>query len=339
LSQNAGEDTRLTGATRRPSSFSAAPEVPLQPYQQPDQTAEPTSTTNRFVDRLARTNTASGRPVPLATSRSGRNLASIASASDTALTSAESYADSSPTPSLDGTPTPAPRNASKDGVFKKPTALTSAIHANRTGPGSVATDNATQRERAQTREQPPRTVLTRPTSTAPSLTNDGPTSRSRAASVISRASSRMSDVPDAFDGPDESRKPPLGGTGKMPLGTSRRTVGAPEQTVSSAGAKVGYDGSNASTIIRESSSIISRLARAESTLPHPIDDRIDHDALAKARATTRELEEIKIRLKLMENRRSEDAERIMALEARAMEAETKAQNFDKLRSRSEILRI
>lgn len=34
----------------------------------------------------------------------------------------------------------------------------------------------------------------------------------------------------------------------------------------------------------------------------------------------------------MENRRSEDAERIMGLEARAIEAETRAQNFDKLRS-------
>lgn len=34
----------------------------------------------------------------------------------------------------------------------------------------------------------------------------------------------------------------------------------------------------------------------------------------------------------MESRRSEDAERIMGLEARAIEAETRAQNFDKLRS-------
>lgn len=54
--------------------------------------------------------------------------------------------------------------------------------------------------------------------------------------------------------------------------------------------------------------------------------------MSKSRATHRELEETKIRLKLMENRRLEDAERIMSLEARAMEAETKAQNFDKLRS-------
>ena len=65
---------------------------------------------------------------------------------------------------------------------------------------------------------------------------------------------------------------------------------------------------------------------------------MDPDALAKSRATIRELDETKIRLKLMESRRAEDAERILALEARAMEAETKAQNFDKLRSMSEIQR-
>lgn len=72
--------------------------------------------------------------------------------------------------------------------------------------------------------------------------------------------------------------------------------------------------------------------------PHAADDRMDPDALAKSRATIRELDETKIRLKLMESRRAEDAERILALEARAMEAETKAQNFDKLRSMSEIQR-
>lgn len=249
LSQNAGDETRLTNATRRTSNVSAASEALPQPQRQPDQTAEPLSTTNRFVDRLARTNTASGRPAPLAASRSGRNLASIASASDTALTSAESYADSSPTPSLDGTPTPAPRNASKDGVFKKPTALTSAIHANRTGSSSVVPDNAIQRERAQSREQPPRTALARPSSTAPSVTSDGGPSRSRAASVISRASSRMSDVPDAFDGPDETRKPALAGTGKIPMGTSRRTADAPGQAI--AGLKVGSESGHVNTIIRE----------------------------------------------------------------------------------------
>jgi hypothetical protein len=66
--------------------------------------------------------------------------------------------------------------------------------------------------------------------------------------------------------------------------------------------------------------------------PSTVETRPDLEALAKLRATSRELEEIKIRLKLMENRRSEDAERIMGLEARAIEAETRAQNFDKLRS-------
>jgi hypothetical protein len=63
-----------------------------------------------------------------------------------------------------------------------------------------------------------------------------------------------------------------------------------------------------------------------------LEPRPDAELLAKTRATARELEEIKIRLKLMESRRSEDAERIMGLEARAIEAETRAQNFDKLRS-------
>ncbi|KAJ9107379.1 hypothetical protein QFC21_000829 [Naganishia friedmannii] len=63
------------------------------------------------------------------------------------------------------------------------------------------------------------------------------------------------------------------------------------------------------------------------------DARSEQDILSKSRANHRELEETKIRLKLMESRRTEDAERIMGLEARAMEAETKAQNFDKLRTK------
>lgn len=253
LSQNTGDDTRVTGAVRRASHASAASEVQPQQPGQSDQTVDPASITSRFANRLARATTAAERPAPLATSRSGRNLASIASVSDTALTSSESYADSSPTPSLDGTPTPAPRNAPKDGVFKEPTALTSALHANRTATGVVAVDNAPQRERAQPRqEQPARHASTRPTSAAPSVTNDREPSRSRAVSVMSRASSRMSDLDDAFGGSNEPPKPTSTETGSMSLNASRGTLDASGRAaVPGAGAMAGPEGANSSTINRE----------------------------------------------------------------------------------------
>lgn len=228
LSLNAGDDSRGVGTSRRASQASVTSEVQAQPRRPSDQTSESPSTTNRLINRLARSTETSDRPPPIATSRSGRNLASIASISDTAFTSSESYADSSPTPSLDGTPTPAPRNVPRDGVFKRPTALTSAIHASRTGGSSIAADNAPQREQAPLRqEQPARNALSRQPSVAPSTTNDGGMSRSRAASVISRTSSRMSEVPDAFDDPNEMRKPPMGETGSRPLAATSGATAPP----------------------------------------------------------------------------------------------------------------
>jgi dynactin 1 len=46
----------------------------------------------------------------------------------------------------------------------------------------------------------------------------------------------------------------------------------------------------------------------------------------------RELEDLRIKIRVLEGRRAEDAERIKTLEAKALEAETDAQAKEKLRS-------
>ena len=53
-----------------------------------------------------------------------------------------------------------------------------------------------------------------------------------------------------------------------------------------------------------------------------------------SRMTVRELEDLRIKIRVLGGRRAEDAERIKTLEAKALEAETDAQAKEKLRSQS-----
>ncbi|KAJ9104313.1 hypothetical protein QFC19_003953 [Naganishia cerealis] len=319
LSQRAKPTSKITGVP--PTSarrMSPAPVVSTALARQyADLGTVEAGTNNAFLNRISRTASASDRPPPLAPIVS-RNAGAVTSSSSVLLPSQE-HDDSSTTSSFDETPTPAPRNAGKDGVFKKPTGLTSRIHANSSAASQSIIDNQLQQQQRQLQTNKP---SAQPVSSASVHVEDQEVSRNQPISSLSRSSSRLSNLGGTLNSNQDKREEAHQG---RPREMARGTIqaysrGQPQNEMIVKDAQKDRPESK-------------QQGRENVKIGAAGDDRPDQDSMSKSRASNRELEETKIRLKLLENRRLEDAERIMGLESRVMEAETKAQNFDKLRTK------
>ncbi|KAJ9123331.1 hypothetical protein QFC22_001530 [Naganishia vaughanmartiniae] len=311
LSQTAEPTSRLPAikpspAPPRVSNAPLAAGASLHIRQHSDLDSSEAATNNAFLNRLSRTAGTADRPPPLA-SVGSRNLSTTTSANSVSSPLQELSESSPASSSFDTTPTPAPRNADKDAGFKKPTALTSRIHANQ------VIDNQLQQQQRQDQS----TSLARPASATSTHGESKEVPPSGPVPIISRSSSKASNLGGISTVNQERRELGQQSTGND-LARESKSTALSGKPLSDVAAKASHN---------------DKLEGKQSATGNIGDERPEQDIMAKARANHRELEETKIRLKLMENRRLEDAERIMGLEARAMEAETKAQNFDKLRTK------
>lgn len=192
LSQTAEPASRIPAVKPSPapprlSHAPAASGAPSHSRQYSDLGSSEAGTNNTFLNRLSRTASNADKPPPL-TSVGSRKLSTAATHANIVSPSQELGESSPASSSFDTTPTPAPRNADKDGGFKKPTALTSRIHANQ------VLDNQLQQQQQQDQSK----SSVRPASATSSHAESKEILQSRPVSTISRSSSRVSNLGGTF---------------------------------------------------------------------------------------------------------------------------------------------